>query len=496
MSTFTQIHPALVKRSDPRESPTIVIVGGGASGALVAVQLLRAGAPVHVVVIERDARLACGVAYATERDAPLLNVPAAHMSALPDDPDHFVDWVRGHLSADPDTPAEVWAQTFAPRRLYGHYLQSLLDEAVLGAPAGTRFTRVTDEAVAVDTTDGALCLVLATGRSVVADACVLALGHFPPHDPPLGPAVLTSARYRGRSWTPDVLAGLDRSADVLLLGTGLAAMDLALELHERLHRGTVHLLSRTGLLPQAHCSARPLRRPIAFADAPTARALVRAVRHEVARAAAEGDDWRPVIDALRPLTQSLWERLALAERRRLLRHVRPYWEMARHRMAPQAAAIVASMMREGRLRVHTGSIVGAWDDASGVRVLVEQRRSAVREYVSVARLINCTGPESEYRRFHDPLVASLREQGLVRVDALGLGLDVAPNGAVREDTGRPSARIFTLGPPCKGTRWETAAIPEIRAQAAVLVPVLVAAAAARPSAPQLLDTRDDDARLA
>ena len=73
--------------------PLVAIVGGGASGTLLAAQLLRAGGT-RVVLIERGARLGRGVAYGTRFAGHLLNVPAASMSGLPDDPDHFLRFLR------------------------------------------------------------------------------------------------------------------------------------------------------------------------------------------------------------------------------------------------------------------------------------------------------------------------------------------------------------------------------------------------------------------
>ena len=103
----------------------VAIVGGGACGTLVAVQLLRqAHAPWRIALIERSGALARGIAYGPAESCHLLNVPAAGMSALPDDEGHFVRW----SGAAPDA--------FVARPVYGAYLEALLTDAHARASPG------------------------------------------------------------------------------------------------------------------------------------------------------------------------------------------------------------------------------------------------------------------------------------------------------------------------------------------------------------------------
>ena len=113
----------------------IAIVGGGASGALMAAHLLR-GRPrnLAVTIIETRAELGRGLAYATDNPSHLLNVRAANMSAFADDPGHFARW----LSTQRDAPAAADPEfRFVSRGLYGRYLESLIREH-LDAPEGRR----------------------------------------------------------------------------------------------------------------------------------------------------------------------------------------------------------------------------------------------------------------------------------------------------------------------------------------------------------------------
>jgi uncharacterized NAD(P)/FAD-binding protein YdhS len=90
-------------------------------------------------------------------------------------------------------------------------------------------------------------------------------------------------------------------------------------------------------------------------------------------------------------------------------------------------------------------------------------------------LINATGPGTDITRSADPLLRDTLAQGLARPDPLRLGIDAGPSGAVLDASGTPSSTLFTLGPPLRGLRYETTAIPEIRDQAAALAGHLTAA---------------------
>src|SRR5271154_5806552 len=104
----------------------VVVIGGGFCGVVTAVNLARlTDAPLAVTVVNSGHPLGRGVAYSTRRPEHLLNVVARNMSALADQPDHFVEWLGtrsdfAHLSA-----AELREQ-FIPRRVFGDYLAGLL----------------------------------------------------------------------------------------------------------------------------------------------------------------------------------------------------------------------------------------------------------------------------------------------------------------------------------------------------------------------------------
>jgi uncharacterized NAD(P)/FAD-binding protein YdhS len=398
---------------------TVGIVGAGASGTLVAVNLLRRG-DVRVVLVERRGDFGPGVAYSTRDDRHLLNVPMERMSGLADAPGHFAAYARRRARV-------LEAGAFAPRRVYGDYLRALLCEA-----ADDRLETVTGEVVDVgpDAT-----LALADGRAIRCDAAVLALGS-PPAPLPAG--------ARG-AWGAGALD--PHPGATLLIGTGLTAIDAALSLAEG---GPVVAVSRSGRLPHAHLPG--LRAP---APAPAVPAfpcswaqLGEQLRAHLAAQRAAGYDWRDVLDGLRPVTDDLWRALPLSERARwLARHGRD-WDVHRHRMAPPAARRLREALDGGRLRVLGGgadAVAGRFD-----------------------RVLACTGAAPHVAASADPLLRRLLRHGRAAAHPLGLGLRTARDGALLDAAGRPSARLFTLGPLRRGELWETTAIPEIRVQADAL----------------------------
>jgi uncharacterized NAD(P)/FAD-binding protein YdhS len=411
-----------------------------------------------VAIVERRPEIGQGVAYGTDEACHLLNVPASAMSAWPDEPGHFLTWLRTQPGFEEAVPA-----TFAPRQVYGRYVQAVLAAAEADAAEGVRLLRMQDEAVGLHPLPDGAVIALAGGDELSARRVVLALGHFPPADPPVpgAAAFYASDRYVAQPWAPGALAAIGATDDVLLIGSGLTAIDWVLSLGARGHRGRIHMLSRKGRLPQPHVPGL-LPRPSQLPEPPhQALAMWDWVRDRVREAEAEGADWRQAIDGLRPHLQGLWRGLDGRERRRFLRHARPLWEVHRHRMAPEVADAVRRAQEEGVLVVHAGRVAGFKPMPDGVEVRLLGDRAPLR----VQRVINCTGPEADFRKKRHPLPVSLLEQGLIRPDALGMGIDTNDAGAVLDAHGRESRMIFAIGPMRKGQLWETTAVPEIRVQA-------------------------------
>jgi uncharacterized NAD(P)/FAD-binding protein YdhS len=456
--------------------PTVAIVGGGASGALVAAQLLRRHhrGGLRVVVIERRPDLGRGVAYSTDNPQHRLNVPAGQMGALPRDAGHFVRWARARGQ-------EFGAPDFAPRGLYGEYLGSVLDDAERSSLPGVELDRRRDEAVSMrlveDSEPPRMVIGLASGRTVVAHHLVLALGNLPPATPPgADPDLLASSLYERDPWEGGLPARTARDDKVLLVGTGLTMVDVALALGEQDRPGTILAVSRNGLLPQKH--RRGLAPPNRWFELPPSdlrlAELVTRIESEIASAEQNGADWRQVIDALRPYTNRIWRRLSDEDREEFVRHLARRWDVARHRMAPEIARTLEVMRAEGRLRLARGSLESMRPRDLDVEVTMALGEGESTRF-RVDRVINCTGPTLDLARAGEPLLESLLADGQVRPGPLGLGLDHDSRGVLLNSNGAPSTVLSTIGPMRKGRLWETTAMPEIRGQALELADQITAA---------------------
>jgi uncharacterized NAD(P)/FAD-binding protein YdhS len=440
--------------------PVVAIVGGGVSGGMLAIQLLRrATLPLDIVVIEPRAVVGRGVAYSTTNPAHLLNVRAGNMSAFEREPDHFLRWLDARVPA----PADHWrADSFAPRALFGRYVVDVLRKSRIAAPE-VRIRHARTQAVAIAERDRRMVVRLADGRNLLVDRVALCPGNFPPAPPRNLSPVMHAAGFLHDPWDWPALGAIGTDDPVLLLGTGLTMVDVLLELDALGHRGPVLAISRHGLLPRAHAPSRPCP---AIADAVTAArgagTLLRIIRAAAARAEATGDGWRGVIDGLRPHTQALWRQLEPAERQRFLRHLQPWWDVHRHRMAPQVAARIGQLERDGRLTVAAGRIATIADAAGALTGTWSPRGTTARKPFRVCWVVNCTGPVCDYSRIRDPLIRHLLNLGRARPDSLHLGLDVAVDGSVIDHAGTPSDRLFALGPPTRGMFWEITAVPDIR----------------------------------
>jgi hydroxyacylglutathione hydrolase len=438
------------------ETSTYIIIGGGVSGTLTACHLARRTQRARILLIEPRPEAGLGLAYSTPSLRHLLNVPAGKISALPEQPDHFLRWAQRHYD-----PALTEAD-FAPRAIFGQYIQSLLAKT-------PEVEHLQATAVHCRLDDGRAVVTLEDGSTVAGDVVVLATGNFDPAPlPGVAYETVRSGVYRHSAWDQGTYRGLDPEAEIALIGTGLTAVDVILRLRETGHRGRITAVSRHGVFPNRHARYTPLAQCVITGKPPaTALALVRAV-HEAIRA---GHPWRAVIDSLRARTNELWLALPSEEQRRFRRHLQRRWEVVRHRMAPPIADAIDAELRAGTVVIRHGSLETVTPEGDGAWVRARARGGAIFQ-VRAARVINCTGPDMNYRRAGSALLNSLFAQGLITAGPLGGGLWSDEAGALRAADGSFSEMLFTLGPARQGTLLESIAVPELRLQAVALAELL------------------------
>jgi uncharacterized NAD(P)/FAD-binding protein YdhS len=431
---------------------SVVIVGGGASGVLLAARLVQKSPSVRISIIESRPTLGRGMAYSTPHEEHLLNVPAGRMSAYGEDPEHFVRFLRERFAN------RFEASSFVPRPFYGDYLETIARDA--HNCAGERFNHLRVNAVAANVDAGGVRVISDDGVVVRGDVLVVATGNAQPAPWMRANAeILAGDRFFDSAWDAGALRGADHEGTILLLGTGLTAVDAVIGLRANGHRGTIWMVSRRGLLPHEHrlFDAPPDINP----DATSMRDLL-----DAARAVGRGSQsWRASLDSLRPRTNALWQALSLDDKRRFVRHVMPYWNVHRHRMAPEVAAAISDEISAGTLRMLAGRTGRFEATGTGLRVPIALRGEQRTIEIEICRAINCSGPAHDPRLLDNPLVGNLLAQGIMHVSELGIGINVAPSGALRDANNVDSQRAFSIGPVRYGTLIETTAIPEIRAQA-------------------------------
>ena len=428
----------LTTKSD--RQPAVAIVGGGASGTILAAQLARRG--VRSRLIDGSGLIGRGIAYSTIEPAHLLNVPAEAMSACSGDADHFASRFRSQ-GGNPSG--------FAQRRLFGRYLGEILDEAISSGCCEP----VEYNALTAKRSDGVWRVVLDDGSSIDAKALVLAVGNQEPA--PLGPLAGAGKRFVRNPWGLDARAAIGEltqsEGPVLLVGTGLTMIDLSLSLDAAGYQGRIVAMSRHGLIPRSHSDYEPV--PVGQEDLP--RQILELFRWLRLRSARFG--WRAAIDSVRPYSHALWQGLESREQRRFLRHARPWWDVHRHRIAPEVAETIARLIGQGQLEIVAGRIVAAQDTPQGIEVRYQRRGFPLMKEMTFDYAFNCTGPLHSMTQSRNPILRDLLDAGKIRPDHLDIGLHV-------DEEDRAGDCVWALGPLTKGRYWEIIAVPDIRDQAA------------------------------
>jgi len=441
----------------------VVIVGGGASGVLSATYLLNQHILGLQVVLIEPKELGAGAAYGTDKPEHLLNVATAKMSAYPDDPDHFLRWMRQNAPCDPNA--------FVSRSLYRHYLQHVLDDAVAGALPNAWKVYQSSVTSIIPHAEGAT-ITLETGQILHTHKIILAVGNQPPRTPETDtPWFAEDEGYINTPWISD-LAFITPDDDILLIGTGLTTVDVLLSLNKRGHRGQITAVSRHGRWPLSHAENTVPVFDITTPIPHDALEGFRWVRRAIHQAQYDNIPWQTVLDALRSHINLLWAQASHAERCRFTRHLMPLWNIARHRIPHNSAMVIENLTNCGQLRLITGRLRRVDRQNSILSATISHHKTGDGVYVYPRWILNCTGPNTDLHTSDAPLLRQLFADGHLTTDPLRMGLNTAPNGAVINHIGMPSEVIYTLGSLRRGGLFESTAIHEIRQQAMELSQLL------------------------
>lgn len=449
------------------EGNIVAIVGAGFCGTMAAVHLLRSKplSPLRIILIDsRDPGR--GLAYGTPDQKHLLNVPSGGMSAFESEPTDFVRYLQGHYG--PTSGNE-----FVPRFIYGDYLKATLNAAIAGKPENIDFNfvraRATDiqEHTANSGEKSRYEIALDDGTPITAHKIILATGNTAPKKISLRNSgfLQRSLRYINDPWSDDLLDRVDWQKPLLLIGTGLTAVDIAIKLNSHQFQPTIYAISRHGLQPIAHRGLSGKLPAIDLPqlparDSPTLASLMRLVRGKAAEIVADDRDWRDVIAALRPKLPQIWQQLSHVERARFLRHCNAYWDVHRHRIAPPVAAWLQDLMVSRRLIVMAGRITALRENGDCVEAHVRIRGKQQSKKLAIGTVINCTGPGTDVQTIEHALTRALLRRGILRGDALKLGIEVGSDYGARGPALPQS--IYYAGPWLKAMFWEATAVPELR----------------------------------
>jgi uncharacterized NAD(P)/FAD-binding protein YdhS len=456
----TQRPSSIESRARAAGRHRIAVVGAGAAGTLSASRLLdlahREAIPLEVILVDPSPTTGRGAAFSTEDEQHLLNVPTQAISADPAEPADFLRWLAENGAA-----AEPYS--FQPRSRYARYLADRLERSARTAAPASVLHRSHNRVA--DLTPGnsrALTLDFESAGSLDVDAAVLALGQYPPDNAWAPEGVRNSPHFVANPWQPGVLGSVSAKGDVLLVGTGLTMVDVALSLDRPGRK--LHAVSRTGLLPHTHTArpGTPVAPPPELATWQDLATLRRGLLRHISKYRRETGDWRLAFDSLRPLTSRLWQCLSLADQERFLASDRRMWETHRHRMAPGSAARLNEIRAAGRLTVRAATVVSAAPAADGKALTAALSDGRA---LRVSAVVDCTTPTADFRRAEAALPQSLFASGTARPGPHGLGFDTAPDGRLLSAQGATDLPLWTLGCARRGSLWESTAIGEIRTQA-------------------------------
>ena len=442
----------------------VVIIGGGFSGCLTAINLSRlSNGPLKITIINDGYPLGRGIAYSTGNGSHLLNVVARNMSALADQPAHFVEWLRTRSEYRTE-PVERLRERFVPRRVYGDYLHSLLfAQTAAAAEKGIQIETIAAQVTDVGPAFGGASVALSNGQFINAHRVVLATGNQPPANLKLDGLDPAHPRYFQNPWQDWENKLPDRRENVILIGTGLTTVDVFLSLMDLDWKGRIFAVSRNGLLPLSHFKGvehpdliTSQSEPISLAD------MYRLFKKHFRRARAMGVNPVILIDKLRPVTQHLWQNFSLQEKKRFNRHLRTRWNVARHRIAQSIHQKISAAVAGQQVEIIRGRMTKL--ATVGDRFELTLKSGAASQKIQGGALINCTGPRERFSDSPSELYRNLITRGLVQPDEMDMGIKVTPDFAVVGRDHQAAGHLFALGPVLKGTLWESIAVPELRSQ--------------------------------
>lgn len=440
-------------------SPSVAIIGGGLSGAAVAYHLAEYRTGAKITVFEPRPTVGAGLAYGTTDPAHRINVPAAKMSLIPGQDEHFTNWIsRTDAVADDAEALAEDGQIYVRRMLFGKYVYEHLKPRIVSGD----ITHIEEFVHTIERSGGRWRITAAEGRIFFADIVVLATTHPPPQPPRVIAEALKDDRRLIADSANASFEEIDRQARVTIIGSGLTMADVVASLDRKGHHGAVTAISRHGLLSRGH-TRQPFQPFGEFVRDPPLSAveLLRKIRSTIEEAEALGVPWQAVIDAVRAQAGTFWPTMSLKERSRIVRHLRSYWDVHRFRVAPQVEHVINRRRAAGTFTLHAASISGAEPREDHILLHLYPRGSMRPLRHETDYVVITTGPAHNRVVEGEPHLASLAASGWIRGDSLALGILCNRQGRAIAQNGQAIATLLIAGPLARGTFGELMGLPQV-----------------------------------
>ncbi|MCS5708523.1 FAD/NAD(P)-binding protein [Candidatus Berkiella cookevillensis] len=446
----------------------IAIIGAGFSGSTLAIQLKKiATTAIRIALINDSSQINRGLAYSTSEQYHLLNVPAGKMSAFEDHADDFVSWLKEHENCK--MGGENISEQFFPRKLYGTYLESRFTETLKDKHMPAHIESISAQAIQLCKKENQYHITLNNAETLIADKLILAIGNPKPINVLKNYGLEQHKNYLIDPWSFNQIKAIPTTAPIVIIGTGLTAIDILLSLQNQKHAGKIYLLSRHSLLPKVHEPYTPLPAQILSDHFKTPKHALAYIRHKIK---SENLNWRAVVDSLRPITQNIWLQWNHDDRVKFMRHLKSFWEVHRHRIAPQVNATLQAMLSSGQAQVINAKLSAITQSTNNFKLSLNKKHDKASILIDAGYIINSTGPN--YLSLYDTaLFQSLVQQNLITWDPLKLGFAVDNDFQLLSTSGIASKNLFAAGPLCKALLWEITAVPDIRIQIKKLANVLI-----------------------
>jgi uncharacterized NAD(P)/FAD-binding protein YdhS len=444
----------------------VAIIGGGFCGILTAINLLQdAEEYLHIHIVNSEKKIACGVAYDPHTSNLLLNVPNGNMGAFPDKPGHFLQWLT-ETNNIPHHEREQLAGEFSTRKIYGQYLSQLWRDELDKQGYNKRIWVYNDKAVNIIEKDDELQIITTKYPEITADIVILATGNDQPNFAAgLDLSLKTNPCYFGDPWKNHCIENVNPEDDILVIGNGLTMVDTVLGLVENGCKQTIHTISPHGyrLKPWRDAKEPYVSEEGILDNTSDLTELVSIINKHRKLADKHGQSIYPVIDSLRPKIQNLWQSFTMDEKYQFLKKLSAFWDRVRHRLPTQMHNIIEDMRSDNKLVTHKGSVLSAMPKGDKIEVILNSEGAT--KPLTVQRIINCTGPESNITRSSNELLSTLAKNGTICPGPFNLGINTDPDGCVISAIGLRKPNLFVVGGNLKGILWESTAVPELRHQA-------------------------------